>query len=444
MKQREQFATKLGFVLAAAGSAIGLGAIWKFPYMAGSNGGSVFIFLFIICMFLISLPVLIAEFMIGRRGQKDAVTSLKEQAPGTPWYFTGYLGMIMAALILSFYSVVGGWILSYLGRAMTGHLHVARDSFEALFTSIIQSPVEMVFVQGLFLFITILIVQAGIKSGIERASKVMMPLLLIFFIILMIRSLTLDGAFAGVEFMFVPDWSYLTWETVLLALGQAFFTLSVGVSVMMTYASYLGREERIGSAGVTVASMNILISLMAGLVIFPAVFAYGFEPDAGPGLVFIVLPAVFDAIPFGSFFLILFLILLLFATLTSSISMLEILVSIVIGERRRSRTRVAWLGGLAIFLVGIPSALSFGIWSDVKIFGQTIFDFVDFLTNNIGMPIGALLIALFAGYYYSKETSQYELDVSPIWYNTWRVLIRYVVPVAIIVIFIQGIQPIFT
>ncbi len=441
MSKRDQFGTKIGFVLAAAGSAIGLGAIWKFPYMAGDNGGSLFIFLFIICMFLISLPVLIAEFMIGRRGQKDAVTSFKRQAPGTPWYFTGYLGMIMAALILSFYSVVGGWILSYLGRTIVGKLNGQHVSFEQLFTSIIQNPVEMIVVQGLFLLITVVIVQAGIQSGIERAGKVMMPLLLLFFVILMFRSLTLDGAIEGVRFMFVPDWSELTWETVLLALGQAFFTLSVGVSVMLTYASYLGRQERIGSAGVTVATMNILISLMAGLVIFPAVFAFGFEPDAGPGLVFIVLPAVFEAIPFGSFFLLLFFILLLFATLTSSISMLEILVSIVIGERRRSRVRIAWVGGLVIFALGIPSALSFGIWSDVRIFGRTIFDSVDFLTNNIGMPIGALLIALFAGYYYTKEISRQELNVAPFWYETWRFLIRYVVPIAIVVIFIQGIRP---
>lgn len=440
MSSRDQFTTKIGFVLAAAGSAIGLGAIWKFPYMAGSNGGSVFILLFIACIFFISLPVLIAEFMIGRRGQKDAVTSFKEQAPNKPWYLVGYMGMIMAALILSFYSVVGGWILSYLGRAVMFALQPAEgETFASLFTSIIQNPWEAVFVQGLFILLTIVIVQAGIKGGIEKASKFMMPALFIFFIILVVRSLTLDGAMAGVRFMFVPDWSFLTPKTFLLALGQAFFTLSVGVSVMITYASYLGKNENIGSAGINVAVMNILISLLAGLVIFPAVFALGYSPDQGPGLAFIIIPAVFEQLPMGGLFLIIFFILLLFATITSSISMLEIVVSIAIGDRKASRVRIAWIGGLLIFIVGIPSALSFGIWSSVTIFGKSIFDAVDFLTNNIGMPLGALLISLFAGYYYSKEISQRELNTSPVMYYTWLTLIRVVSPIAIIIIFIQGI-----
>ncbi|MUV07501.1 sodium-dependent transporter [Planococcaceae bacterium Storch 2/2-2] len=440
MSSRDQFASKIGFVLAAAGSAVGLGAIWKFPYMAGDNGGSVFILLYIACIFLISMPVLIAEFMIGRRGQKDAVTSFKEQAPGKPWYLVGYMGMIMASLILSFYSVVGGWILSYLSRSLVFQASPGEgETFETMFGSIITSPWEMILAQGAFILITILIVQAGVKSGIERASKIMMPALFIFFIILVVRSLTLDGAMEGVRFMFVPDWSHLTWETVLLALGQAFFTLSVGVSVMITYASYLGKTEKIGSAGVNVAVMNIIISLLAGLVIFPAVFALGYTPDQGPGLAFIIIPAVFEQLPLGGFFLIVFFVLLLFATLTSSISMLEIVVSIAIGDRRASRVRIAWIGGLLIFIAGIPSALSFGIWSDFTIFGKSFFDAVDFLTNNIGMPIGAFFIALFAGYYYTTDISKRELDTSPFLYYTWLTLIRVVSPIAIVIIFVRGI-----
>lgn len=445
MSSRDQFTTKIGFILAAAGSAIGLGAIWKFPYMAGTNGGSVFILLFILCTFLIGLPVLIAEFMIGRRGQKDAVTSFKEQAPGTPWYLIGWGGMIIAGLILSFYSVVGGWILSYLGRAFTLQLNNPGSTinYADMFNDIISNPLEAVLVQGLFMLLTVTIVSAGIKGGIEKASTWMMPLLFIFFIVLVIRSLTLDGAMEGVKFMFVPDWSYLNAETFLKALGQAFFSLSVGIAVMITYSSYLSKSEKIGNSAINVASMNIIISLLAGLVIFPAVFALGYTPDQGPGLVFIILPAVFEQLPLGGLFLTIFFILLLFATVTSSISMLEIVVAIAIGDKPEKRKKIAWIGGIIIFIIGIPSALSFGILSDVKILDRSIFDFVDFLTNSIGMPIGALLISIFAGYYYTKDISRKELASSNLMFNIWYYSIRYVSPIAILIIFIQGILPLF-
>ncbi|MGE7944973.1 sodium-dependent transporter [Lysinibacillus xylanilyticus] len=445
MSSRDQFTTKIGFILAAAGSAIGLGAIWKFPYMAGTNGGSVFILLFILCTFLIGLPVLIAEFMIGRRGQKDAVTSFKEQAPGTPWYLIGWGGMIIAGLILSFYSVVGGWILSYLGRAFTLQLNNpgSNINYADMFNDIISNPLEAVLVQGLFMLLTVTIVSAGIKGGIEKASTWMMPLLFIFFIVLVIRSLTLDGAMEGVKFMFVPDWSYLNAETFLKALGQAFFSLSVGIAVMITYSSYLSKSEKIGNSAINVASMNIIISLLAGLVIFPAVFALGYTPDQGPGLVFIILPAVFEQLPLGGLFLTIFFILLLFATVTSSISMLEIVVAIAIGDKPEKRKKIAWIGGIIIFIIGIPSALSFGILSDVKILDRSIFDFVDFLTNSIGMPIGALLISIFAGYYYTKDISRKELASSNLMFNIWYYSIRYVSPIAILIIFIQGILPLF-
>lgn len=444
MSSREQFSSKIGFMLAAAGSAVGLGAIWKFPYMAGSHGGSVFILLFVICIFLISLPVLIAEFMIGRRGQADVITSLKKQAPGTPWYWIGYLGMFVSAVILSFYSVVGGWIISYLGRALLFAVKPAEgQTYESLFNHVIQSPLETIGSQFIFMLLTIIIVQAGIKSGIEKASKIMMPALFIFFIILAIRSLTLDGAMEGVRFMFVPDWSYLTSETLLLALGQAFFTLSVGISIMITYASYLGKSENIVGTGINVAVMNIFISLLAGLVIFPAVFALGFKPDQGPGLVFVILPAVFEQIPFGGVFLLIFFILLLFATITSSMSLLEMVVSVVVGEKRRSRVRTSWFVGIVIFVMGIPSALSFGVLADVKIFNKSIFDAMDFMTNNIGMPLGALFISIFVGYYYKTDISRKELNTSQGIYKGWITLIRFVSPVAIIIIFIQSILPLF-
>lgn len=437
MKQRDQWTSKIGFVLAAAGSAIGLGAIWKFPYMAGTNGGSVFVLLFIICTIAIGLPILLAEFVIGRRGQADVVTSLKKLAPGRMWYLFGWMGLAVSFILLSFYSVVGGWILSYLARAFTFKLDVADHS--EYFNSIISNPVEVLLAQAVFMGLTIWIVQSGIRGGIERASRWMMPLLFIFFIILAIRSLTLDGAMEGVRFLFVPDWSYLTGTTVLVALGQAFFSLSVGVTAMMTYASYLPKEERLGQSAVNVSILNIVISLLAGLVIFPAVFALGQSPAEGPGLIFVILPAIFSQIPFGNAFMILFFILMLFATLTSSIAMLEIVVSTGIRQKHDRRRRAAWVFGILIFIVGIPSALSFGVLSDVQIFGGSIFDFADTLTSKIGMPLGALCVSLFAGFVLTKAQTDDELRMHPVMNTLWKFLVRYVAPAAIVIIFITWI-----
>ena len=433
MAPREQWTSKIGFILAAAGSAIGLGAIWKFPYMAGTNGGSVFVLLFIISTIAIGLPILLAEFVIGRMGQSDAVTAFKRLAPGKKWPIFGWLGFAFGFVILSFYSVVGGWILSYLARAFIFRLDVTDHG--QLFASITSNPFEVLLAQALFMLLTIWIVQGGIKAGIERASRWMMPLLFIFFIILAIRSLTLEGAMEGVRFLFVPDWSLLTGETFLIALGQAFFSLSVGITAMMTYASYLPKEEKLGQSALSVAILNIVISLLAGLVIFPAVFALGQSPAEGPGLIFVILPAIFGQIPFGSFFMILFFILMLFATLTSSMAMLEIVVSTGIREKYNRRKSAAWVFGALIFIIGIPSALSFGVLSEFTIFGETIFDFADLLTSRIGMPIGALAISIFAGFVLTKKQTIDELDTHPLIHMTWKFLVKFAAPVAIIVIF---------
>lgn len=444
MEKREQWTSKLGFILAAAGSAIGLGAIWKFPYETGENGGSVFILMFIVSTIAIGLPILLAEFVIGRRGQADAVTGLKKQAPGKYWFLIGWSGFIFSFLILSFYSVVGGWILSYLGRAILLQLsNLGDNGFADLFDSIIGNPFEVLIAQALFMVLNIWIVSGGIKAGIERASKIMMPALLIFFVVLMVRSLTLDGAMEGVNFMFVPDWSFFTFETALTALGQAFFSLSVGVAGMITYASYLSKTENLGRSALSVVSLNIVISIMAGLIIFPAVFALGYTPDQGPGLVFIILPAIFDQLFMGQFLIILFFVLMLFATLTSSISMLEITVSIAVKDKYDRRSKIAWIAGLSIFIVGIPSALSFGVLSEPIFFGYVFFDFVDILTSKIGLPLGALFISLFAGYVLTKKDVHVELSEQTVLVDIWRVLVRYVAPIAIIVVFIQGIISIF-
>ncbi|MFD6442170.1 sodium-dependent transporter [Peribacillus sp. NPDC060186] len=445
MSKQEQWTSKLGFILAAAGSAIGLGAIWKLPYMTGANGGGVFFFLFILFTLLIGAPILIAEFTIGRNAQKDAISAYRHIAPGKPWVLIGYGGVIASIILLSFFSVVGGWILSYLARGFTGSLsNLTQAEYGNFFNTIISNPYETVIAQFLFMVLTIWVVQGGVSKGIEKANKYMMPSLFILFIVLLIRSVTLDGAMEGVKFFLMPDFSALTGQTILLALGQSFFALSVGVSVMVTYASYLNKEEDITKSAISVVGLNIFISLLAGLVIFPAVFALGFSPSSGPGLVFVVLPAVFNEMALGGVFMVIFLFLLLFATLTTSFSILEIVVAAMIKGDVTKRKKSSWIAGIIVFLIGIPSALSFGVLSDVKIFNLSIFDFADYLTSNIALPVGALFISLFIGYQMKRIQVQKEFESgatpgSSI-FKVWYFLIRYIVPIMIILVFLKSIN----
>ncbi|KOR85452.1 hypothetical protein AM233_16400 [Bacillus sp. FJAT-22058] len=443
MSKQDQWTSKLGFILAAAGSAIGLGAIWKLPYMTGENGGGVFFLLFIIFTLLIGAPILIAEFTIGRNAQKDAISAYKHIAPGKPWALIGYGGVVASIILLSFFSVVGGWIISYLARSFTGSLsNLTQEEYGEFFNTIISNPYETVIAQLLFMVFTIWVVQGGVSKGIEKANKYMMPSLFILFIILLIRSLTLDGAMEGVKFFLKPDFSALTGETILLALGQSFFALSVGVSVMVTYASYLSKKEDITKSAFSVVGLNIFISLLAGLVIFPAVFALGFSPSSGPGLVFVVLPAVFNEMALGGIFMFIFFILLLFATLTTAFSILEIVVAAMIKGDSAKRKKASWIAGITVFLIGIPSALSFGVLSDVKIFNLSIFDFADYLTSNIALPVGALFISLFIGYQMKRVEVQKEFetgaDPGRSLFKLWYFLIRYIVPIMIILVFLKS------
>ncbi|WP_141992963.1 sodium-dependent transporter [Bacillus sp. B4EP4a] len=443
MSKQDQWTSKLGFILAAAGSAIGLGAIWKLPYMTGANGGGVFFLLFILFTILIGAPILIAEFTIGRNAQKDAISAYKHIAPGKPWALIGYGGVVASIILLSFFSVVGGWIISYLARSFTGSLtNLTQEEYGNFFNTIISNPYETVIAQLLFMVFTIWVVQGGVSKGIEKANKYMMPSLFILFIILLIRSLTLDGAMEGVKFFLKPDFSALTGETILLALGQSFFALSVGVSVMVTYASYLNKKEDITKSAFSVVGLNIFISLLAGLVIFPAVFALGFSPSSGPGLVFVVLPAVFNEMALGGIFMFIFFILLLFATLTTAFSILEIVVAAMIKGDAAKRKKASWIAGITVFLIGIPSALSFGVLSDLKIFNLSIFDFADYLTSNIALPVGALFISLFIGYQMKRIEVQKEFesgaDSGRSLFKLWYFLIRYIVPIMIILVFLKS------
>lgn len=440
MHTNNQWSSKLGFILAAAGSAIGLGAIWKFPYVAGTSGGGAFLLIFLLFTFLIGLPLLMGEFIIGRSTQKDAIDSYKTIAPGTSWYLIGRLGIVTCFILLSFYSVVGGWVLIYIWKAATGSLSgLTQADYGDLFGSIVSSPYVSVGAQLLFMIMTTFVIARGVTSGIEKASKYMMPALFVLFIILTIRSFTLDGAMAGVSFFLKPDFGNITSETILFAMGQSFFALSIGVSVMVTYSSYLSKKESLPQSAISIVLMNLLVAVLAGLVIFPAVFAFGLEPDAGPTLLFNVLPTIFGQLPFGTLFFLAFLILFLFAALTSAFSMLEIIVAATSKGDNEKRKNHAWLIGAAIFIVGVPSALSYGILSDFTIFGMILFDAFDFLVSNILMPLGALLIAIFIPIKIPKEKLYEELkagsNMSTKLFSAWFLLIRYLAPVAILIVF---------
>lgn len=442
MKSNDQWSSRFGFILASAGSAIGLGALWKFPYMAGTNGGAAFFLVFLLFTVLVGAPMLLAEFVVGRHSQQNAVSSYQSISGSEKWKWLGYLGVTASFIILSFYSVIGGWVITYLTRSVSGSLTGLPNSrYEELFGDIIGSPSTALLTQALFLAITVAIVQFGVQKGIETASRYMMPALFILFLVLVVRSLSLDGAMEGVSFFLKPDFSMLSAEGVLDALGQSFFALSVGISLMVTYSSYLDKKADLTGSVVSVVSLNVLISFLAGLAIFPAVFAFGFEPTEGPGLIFTVLPAVFNQMALGGLFFTVFLALLLFATLTSAFSLMEIIVSTVTrGEGKRKK--VAWIAGFCVFLLGIPSALSFGVLGDISVFGRGIFDMMDFLASNLLMPIGALLISVFVSRKMKRQILADEVMMSskigrvifPIWYG----LIRYFVPAAITIVLITS------
>ncbi|PSL44483.1 NSS family neurotransmitter:Na+ symporter [Salsuginibacillus halophilus] len=450
-QRREQWASRLGFILAAAGSAIGLGAVWKLPYVAGTNGGGAFFFIFILLTLTLGASLMLAEFILGRHTNKDAIQSYKAIAPGTPWFLVGALGIVASFLLLSFYAVVGGWIVTYFFRSITGQLQAPDGDFGALFGQITANPWEVGIAHFVFILITIFVVRAGIRGGIERASKLLMPALFILFLVIVARSLTLDGAMEGVRFFLQPDFSEVTGETLLFALGQAFFALSLGVSIMVTYSSYVPKDTSLTRSAGSIIGLSLFIALLSGLAIFPAVFSLGMSPEEGPPLIFIVLPAVFNEMAFGGFFFTLFLALLLFATLTSAFSLLEILVAPFAKNDLNKRKRVTWISGLLVYIMGIPSALSFGILGDFTVFGNIFFDNMDFLVSNILLPLGALLIALFVPWKINKDVLEEELlrssRLSRGFFLTWLFTIRFVTPAVIVIVFLYilgflpGVEP---
>jgi NSS family neurotransmitter:Na+ symporter len=434
---RDQWKSMTGFMLAAMGSAIGLGNIWKFPYITGEYGGSAFIIVYLFCIALIGLPIMLAEFAIGRKTQKDAVSAFKELAPGKPWFVSGLIGVIAAFIILSFYSVVAGWALAYTVKSATGEIMTAQaDKLGDLFGGYIATAATPIIWQLVFMVLTILIVIKGISKGIERWNKILMPTLGVLIIILAIRSLTLPGASAGVDFLFSPDFSALSAEAVLVALGHAFFSLSLGMGAMITYGSYVPKHQNLPKAAFGISIADTCFALIAGLAIFPAVFAFKMDPAAGPGLVFITLPAIFQQMPAGQIFAVLFFALLSIAALTSAISLLEVAVAYFMRKFEWTRNFATVVIGALIFLLGVPSSLSMGAWSEYTIFGKGFFDAADFVASNVLLPVGGLLITLFIGWGMKAKKSLEVADFSEDSKigKVWLFIARFVAPVLIVLV----------
>ena len=443
---RDSFGSRFGALVAMAGSAVGLGNLWRFPYLVGENGGAAFIIIYIILSFMICLPIFISEFVIGRRSQKNAFASFRDLSGGSAWRWVGMFTVIVPLIVLSYYSVIGGWSIEYLLKSLTfsftgGETQASMNTFFTDFVSSTWMPIAM---HTLFLLATTVIVMVGIKDGIEKFSKVMMPLLFFMVIAIAVYSLTLPGSGRGVDYLFKPDFSKIDGGTFAAALGQAFFSLSLGFGTILTYASYVDKKENPLFQSTATAVSDLAFALIAGLAIMPAVFAFGLDPQSGPGLVFETLPFVFSQMPAGGIIAIAFFVALLVAALTSSISMLEVAVAYLVEEKGFKRITASLIVFAACWAVGVICSLSFGPLSGVKIFDQSIFDFFDSLSSNVLMTLGSLLTVLFVGWklkktdIYDEFTNGGTLSTNVKLFGLLWFLIRYICPLAIISIFVYG------
>ena len=434
---RATFATRLGAVAAAVGSAVGFGNIWRFPYITGQDGGAAFLLIYIVSVLLLGVPLMIAEFCIGRSAHRNVVGAFRKVAPGTPWYLVGVLGLLVAVLILGFYVVLSGWTLRYTWQALANQMSGSD------FGAFVSDPVEPLLWTVLAILINVGILLGGVQKGIERASNVMMPVLAILLLILVVNSCFLPEFRHGMEFLFVPDWSKVSGQTWIDAIGQAFFSLSVAMGIMVAYGSYLGDNTKIGKTALQVASMDTVIAILAGIVIFPACFSFGVEPGEGSGLVFVTLPQVFQAMPLGWLMGLLFFLLITLAGLTSCISIFEVPVSFLQEECHVTRRTAVIISAIFALVLGIACSLSLGLWSGFTIGGDALFDFLDHLTSHYMMPICALLTSLFVGWWLDRDIIHNAITN---WRNDsgWYLrpllwLLRVIVPVGIFIIFLSGI-----
>jgi len=443
-KPRAIWGSKATFILAATGSAIGLGNIWRFPMMVGRYGGAVFVMVYVLAVALIGFTVMLAELTIGRHTQKNPVGAFENIKPGTAWKAIGYLGVVTAVAILSYYSVIAGWAIGYAFKTAGGAFRdlggaeTAAASASRAFDSFVANPLLVLVLLMAMIGMTAFIVSRGVKEGIERWSKILMPLLLVIVVILALRALTLPGARAGVSFYLKPDFSKLNGTVILFAVGQAFFSLSLGLGTMLTYGSYIRKSDNLVSSAAWVSFADFLIAFLAGIIIFPTLFAIpGIAPEEGPALVFKVLPLIFSKIPLGQIFGLLFFILLILAALTSTISILEVPVAYLVDEKNWSRGRAAWMVGGLAFVLGIPSALSAG---GSSLFTQLRFqDRMDFAFGSVSLAVGALLIAVFTGYIWKAKNAAREIRLGAPRFRlekAWSLAIKYLAPAVILIILV--------
>ena len=443
MSNRAQFVTKMGVIAATVGSAVGLGNIWRFPYEAGLHGGGAFLIVYLLCVFLLGIPVMIAEFVIGRSTHSNALTALKKLKPGSRISAVSYVGIVASLMILSFYSVVAGWIMEYLYQALMGGLsgHTAEE-YATLFSSFTVNGWRTVMWTLLFLLINFMVLRRGVEKGIEKLSNVLMPVLFVILVVFCINSLMMPRAAEGLNFLFNPDFTALTPKVVLGALGQAFFSLSLGLTCLLTYASYFSDRTPLVRSATVVALLDTLVAILSGIIIFPAVFSFGMEPAAGPKLVFQILPEIFQQLPGGYLWSVAFFLLLFFASLTSTISMSEISITYFVEAHKMSRNRATGLNTAIAAAFGTLCALSFGVLSDLKVAGLTLFELFDYVSLNVLLPLGGVMLSVFVGWIVDKKVVEEQLTdygarritlLRPI-----RFCIRYVAPVSISLIFLYG------
>lgn len=440
---RESFGSQIGVIAAAAGSAVGLGNIWRFPYVAGENGGGAFLLAYLAFVLLIGVPAMLSEFVVGRKAQRNPVGAFRLLAPGSAWPSVGFIGVAAAFTILAFYTTVAGWTLEYLYLTIFGKLdHLQKKDLETTFGTFVTSGWRPVIWQVVFMFLTGLIVFKGVKNGIERSTKIMMPLLLLIIVVLGIRSLTLPGAAEGLKFLFKPDFSKINAGVMLQALGQAFFSLSIGMGTLITYGSYIRKTENLGKTAISVSLADTAIAILAGIAIFPAVFAFKITPEAGPSLVFITLPLIFDQMAGGRVFELVFFILLAIAALTSTISVLEVAVAYFGEELALGRKRATLISALSITILGIFTTLSMGPLPQLSIDGLSLFDLLDKTSANVLLPLGGLLIVIFVGWklkpteVVSEISNENKLKTRLV--PVFLFLVKFLAPIAIALVFLNG------
>ncbi len=431
ISNRDSFSSKFGVIAAAAGSAVGLGNIWRFPYLLGQNGGAAFLITYLVIAFLVGIPIMMSEMIIGRKAQRNVIGAFKHLTPGKPWFLIGVMGVGAAFLIMSFYSIVGGWTLEYIYSSAVGAFtNRTPAEIQAQYQTYTSGFWRPLFWMVLFMLLNVLIVLGGVKDGIEKYSKILMPLLFVLLVFLMIRSLTLPGAMAGVDFLFRPDFTKINSKVILDALGQVFFSMSIGMGVMATYGSYVSKKEKLGTTSVWVSMTDTTVAVLASLVIFPAVFAFGLQPDSGPGLVFVTLPNIFGHMSGGIVFGVIFFSLLAIAALTSTISLLEVVVAYFTEELKMKRNIATWLAAGTMTLLSI-----------LCIKFSALFSGFEFLTANIMLPLGGLFIVLFVVWQLKKIATRKELEESGHQMKLFPVfwlIIKYLAPVAIAFVFLNG------